>query len=439
MKGLHKLVVLAFALCAVAVSASAETKEKDTSNRDENGKIVRGPYATNNKFFDNSFVGFGWGMNMFSNKKNHVTARVTPTAVDVYLGKWFIPELGLRLAYTGVTGSENSTGTAEVETEGEKLLEKFGFAYLHGDVLWNISNTIGGYREDRFWSFVPYIHGGFLFLYNVTDDANKYTDFRRDTNSKDTEWCGGFGLLNLMHVHPRLNVTLDVRNMLFSGRFHNWDVGGICNGLTATIGLQVLLGKTRFDRTTDDSANKAALAEAAAALAAAKAALAQSEDENKALADANKGLTDSNDSLNDANKALADKLAKIKPIVDTVTVYLGSPEKESKWPLGIAPMRLYFKCGSSTLSATEKDHLRYYVETVLDKDPDRVFYFTGSTDKSTGSEEYNKKLGKERVENTIKLLQDEFGISKDRLQYRGNNISDANKDVTLDRSVLIEH
>ncbi|MCQ2143406.1 MAG: hypothetical protein MJY56_04995, partial [Bacteroidales bacterium] len=358
-----------------------------------------------------------------SNKQNDVTARVKPTALDVYFGKWFCPELGLRLAYTGLTGSENSTGT--VEGADDKLLENFGFAYVHGDVMWNFINTIWGYRRDRVWNINPYVHCGWLRLYDVTDDANEYGYFSRRTNTSDNEFAAGFGLLNTFRMAERWHFTFDVRNMMFSARFHNWDHGGISNALTATIGVQYWIGRTDWSRGGDGDAS-----EALAALAAAEAALAAAEAANKDLQDKNDDLQDKNDDLEDENEALRNRKPEV--IENTDTVYVG-------YALGIAPIRLFFDKNISDLSVTEKMHLKYYVETVISIDPDRKFNFTGFADKGTGNEKINTRLANDRVNKTIDFLVNEYGISRDRLIFRDAVISDENSDPRLDRSVLIEH
>lgn len=406
-------ILAALAVCTNAFAAKDET-EKDTSNRDENGKIVRGPYVTN-KVFDNTFVGAAWGMTMFSNKKNEVTARVKPTALDIYFGKWFCPEFGARIVYSGLTGSENSTGTVHTEDPEGKLIEKFGFAYIHGDIMWNFINTVWGYREGRIWNISPYMHFGYLRLYDVQDDANEYSSWTRRTNTADNELCGGFGLFNTFRVAKKWNITFDVRNMMFSARFHNWDGGGVQNALVATLGIQYNIGRTGWDR-ADKGDNGAA--EALAALAAAEAALAAAQAANK--------------DLEDENDALRNKKPEVVEVEKTDTIYVG-------YALGIAPIRLFFDKNSSELSVTEKMHLKYYVETVIEIDPERKFNFTGFADASTGNAKINERLSKERVNNTIDFLVKEYGIERDRLIFRDAIVSDENADARLDRSVLIEH
>ena len=46
----------AAALAAVALTASPAVNAQENGNRDENGKVVRGPYETN-RFGDNWFIG----------------------------------------------------------------------------------------------------------------------------------------------------------------------------------------------------------------------------------------------------------------------------------------------------------------------------------------------------------------------------------------------
>ena len=55
-----KLFIGAAALAAVALTASPVAFAQEDGNRDENGKIVRGPYETN-RFVDNWFVSAGGG------------------------------------------------------------------------------------------------------------------------------------------------------------------------------------------------------------------------------------------------------------------------------------------------------------------------------------------------------------------------------------------
>lgn len=420
------LCVLGMGLALSSAAFAANKEEKDHSNKDENGKFVYGPYHTN-QFKDNWFIGLSAGFNTFMQKDAGYKAGWTE-CIEADFGKWFTPTLGLRIGYQGFRGIENYTGAEGSKSENK---ESFGFAYIHGDVLWNISHTIGGYRTDRLWNFVPYAHFGYLRLYSVDAPDSKHVEHRKRTNNPDNEFAFGAGLLNLIRVHERVNLTLDGRVSTFNGRFHDWAEGNQLCHVSATFGLQVLLGKTTWERCEGGEDNSAAIAEALAALAAAK-------ELNDALGNDQKNLLADKDSLSSDGKNLRDEIERLRNLAPTIienidTVYIDRT-------LGIAPCKLYFAKNISDLSVTEKMHLRFYIQNVIEKDPDRVFYFTGSADSSTGNDKINSRLSKERVDKTIDYIVKEYGISRDRLQYRDAKILDENKDeLSLDRAVLIEH
>ena len=59
---LGKLFMAAFALVAVSMTFAPSAVAQEDGNRDEAGKVVRGPYLTNG-LWDNWFVNVGGGVN----------------------------------------------------------------------------------------------------------------------------------------------------------------------------------------------------------------------------------------------------------------------------------------------------------------------------------------------------------------------------------------
>ena len=104
------------------------------------------------------------------------------------VGKWFTPSVGARLGYNGLTGAEwsNTASVLGTSLDASKNMYKqqFGFAYVHADVLWNISHAFSGYKETRFWNFIPYFHSGYHLTYG-----------KKDVDYRDQELAAGFGLL----------------------------------------------------------------------------------------------------------------------------------------------------------------------------------------------------------------------------------------------------
>ena len=97
MKLMRSLLTVIVALAAVNVYAQTEVFEIESSNRDAAGRIVRGPYQTN-RFFDNIFIGVAGGVNIYHGENDSYGSfgkRLAP-ALDISVGKWITPSVGLR-------------------------------------------------------------------------------------------------------------------------------------------------------------------------------------------------------------------------------------------------------------------------------------------------------------------------------------------------------
>ena len=340
----------------------------------------------------------------------------------------------MRIGYQGLTGRMNGAEFAGVD---DKLVEKFQFWYLHGDVMWNISNTIGGYKESRFWNFVPYAHFGAMRIF---DHENPAYDEGQRVNAHDNELAFGVGLYNTLRFSKWVYVTIDVRETMFSPRFHGYtgvsDLGGVCSNLSVTAGIGVYLGKVGWERGSKDNGSAAA---AAAAVAAAEAALLAAKEANNALAVENGEIAANNKALNDDINRLKDQLDSLEKAAQNLDKVYINDTTYVTLKLGTAPCTLYFAKGSYTLNATELQHLDFYVKNIINQDPDHAFYLTGTADSATGTEAVNAKLSKRRVETVRKLIMDKYGISSDRLIIKDAKVSNKFSDPRLDRSVIIEH
>ena len=396
--------VLAFA--AVSMIAVPSAFAQEDGNRDENGKVVRGPYLTN-QFGDNWFVGVAGGINLFVDG-GYKTA--VGGALDVNAGKWITPAIGLRAGYSGLTGaewSEDSSVLGLTLNENKNMYkQKFGFAYLHADVLWNISHAIGGYKETRLWNIIPYGHTGFLMTYDRGDDAE---------NFMDKEFAMGLGLLNNIRLCKRVDLTLDIRGLLTSGRHHATS-GGVAGAVQMTVGASVNLGKTNWTRAANwhNPSDVDALAAAAASAAALTAA-------NAALADEKADLEKKNAELAQANEELQKALQEAK---------------ENSGLQNVDPAAFYFEIGQTTLSDKELAHLDFYLSNVLPYVKDKsVTVITGSADKKTGTSRRNQYLCEKRAEYLKKLLNEKYGIDAADFKVNTNIVTDG--DAALGRAVII--
>ncbi len=385
----------AIALAAVALAASPAVNAQENGNRDENGKIVRGPYETN-RFGDNWFIGVGGGVNMFWTK-GYTIKNVGPS-IDASVGKWFTPSVGMRVGYSGFT------------TKLNKAPQEFGYMYVHGDFLWNVSNAFSGYKETRFWNFVPYLHAGWYRAYDAGKDG-----------FPNNELGVGAGLLHNLRLSDRLDLIIDMKGILVNGRVMGGD--GIAVQPSVTMGFAVDLGFPNFVRTsTVVGALEMANADQVAALQAAAAALelANAELEGDVIA-----LQKKNKDLNNQVTDLKKNQKKGVNMHDVLK--------------GMSPTYVYFNIGKATLGVDEMTHLDYIAKNLLakaDKECKIYITVTGSADSNTGTAKRNAKLSEERGKYIANLLTTKYGISKNRLEVKSEVVKAA-ADPELARAVKI--
>ncbi len=392
-------IVCAAAMMCITVAASAQDKKAERNY---------GPYQTNGAA-SNWFVSLGGGVDWVADGilSGANFGKCTPT-LDLSFGKWVTPTVGGRLGYQGFKNAAND--------------EKFGNNYIHGDVLWNISNQFGGYKVDRIYNCIPYAHTG-LYIGGA--------------NGK--EFALGLGLLNNFRINDRLAIFADLRASALRGE-QVYGAGGACI-LDVSAGLTVNLGKKLTFSNSEGAGDNGALAEALAALAdakdAAKAAQKEADAAKKEAADAKDDAAAAQkeaDSANETAKALQDELEALKnkpqDIIEKVTNHIIA-----------GPLTVYFELGKSTLSAMEKQHLTYYFDNLLKGEDakDLKFVLTGSADKSTGTAEVNERLCIERVAYVFDVLVNTYGVDQNNITIKDNVYSDDQDHPEFSRAVIIEH
>lgn len=400
----------AAALAAVALTASPAVNAQENGNRDENGKVVRGPYETN-RFGDNWFIGAGGGVNVFLHDGYKVN--IGPS-IDAGFGKWFTPAVGMRVGYSGFAtrfwADNPSVLGNTLDQEENQYLQKMGYMYVHGDFLWNMSNAIGGYKETRFWNLVPYLHAGFYRGYGM--DGADYAN---------NEIAVGAGLLHNLRLTERLDLVVDMKAIVVNGRVIGADDPSIQPSVT--MGLAVDLGYPGFVRTSSVmGAMELAAADQIAALQAAAVALEL----------ANATLEEDVIALENRNKQLDKMVVDLKKNQNTT-------DDMSDMLKDMSPVAVYFNIGKATLSVDEMQHLEYIAKNILAKaDKQSKVYLTvvGSADSNTGTAKRNKDLSEARSKYVSDLLTSKFGIAKDRLVVK-SEVVNAKSDPELERAVTI--
>ena len=375
----------AAALAALFLAAPGKVNAQENGNRDALGNIVRGPYETN-RFGDNWFINLGGGINMFMH--DDADSQIGPS-IDLNAGKWITPAIGMRAGYQGI------------KTDG------LGYMYFHGDVLWNASDAISGYKETRFWNLIPYLHGGYYRSYGLGSN-----------NFADNEFAAGAGLLHNLRLSDRLDIVIDMRATVVSAQAIG--SSGVALMPSVTAGLAVDLGWPNFVRTstvigaleTANAENTVILETAVAALELANTTL---EKENMNLKKANNDLKSTVNSMKNAEKPLPVSYEDMSPIT------------------------VYFEIGQAVLNNLELQHLNYYVSKILEKVDNNTnveITLMGTADSNTGTMKRNEFLSNARGKYIMNLLTSKYGISPDRVVVKSEVVK-ASADPDLLRSAII--
>jgi outer membrane protein OmpA-like peptidoglycan-associated protein len=377
---------------AVVTMTAPEAKAQEDNNRDEIGRIVRGPYLTN-RFGDNWFIGVGGGINLFL--LDQYTPAIGPS-IDANFGKWFTPSVGMRAGYQGIFTKFDD--------------KKFGYMYIHGDLLWNFSDAVSGYKQTRFWDFVPYLHAGYYRSYGT-----------QGSNFIDNEIAAGAGLLHNLRLSNRLDLFIDMKAIVVNGSAVGQSGPAVVPSVTA--GIAVNLGLPGFARaSTIIEGIELVNAERVDALETAMAAL---EVANIALANDTQMLSKKSQALQKENTSLKDTLATRPSYTDFFNA--------------MEPAVLFFEIGKTELGEKELKHLDFFAQSLLtqaDKLTKLNVTLMGSADSNTGTMARNKMISQARSRYVYDLLTQKYGISPDRLVMKSEVVKAAEK-PEMSRAVIL--
>lgn len=169
-----------------------------------------------NGLWDNWFFQSSGGFSLVLDTWQRFNGRPAP-AMELAIGKWFSPQWGSRLGLTYENFSKDDGN-------------EYDSAYIHGDLLWNFSNTVGGFRSDRVYSAIPYVHFGVMGSWNHFGKR-----FAKD-------YATGVGLLNDFRVDDKMSFIVDLRGRAMFGRMTGKD-GGKALGGEVLMGLSYNLGQ----------------------------------------------------------------------------------------------------------------------------------------------------------------------------------------------------
>ena len=392
-------ILAAFAVAVMSFSAYAQ----EDGNRDANGYVVRGPYLTNGGG-SNIFVGLGGGANTTLGVGLKPFAEFNPLnkwGAEAFVGKWFTPTIGIRAGYKGVMNSV--VYDTDLYTANFASGEQLRFGYAHGDLMWNLSDALSGYKETRLWDIIPYVGAGYLGINN---------------GATDNKFAASLGLYNQFRVNRTINVYFDLNVIGTENPVGLKGVEGpVVDGNTfvlkrplympsATVGVTFNISrKKNFDRFKSVGVYKA---------------------DYEKLYNDNADLNKRVGALEAENNSLKDKLIDCQsrqPQVKEVVV--------EKTRVLVGSNIITFPIGSCVLSATEQAKVEQFAKNL---DEDTLVQVVGSADSKTGTQNRNFALAKNRA-NVVKNALVKAGVAEDRISV--DSTLDATDNVRTSRSAVV--
>lgn len=386
------------ALTLAAASPALAQSEQTTQNGDITEKVeyTDDKYKVEtNHFWDNWFITVGAGPQiMFGDhdKQIGLGKRISPS-LDIAVGKWFTPGVGMRLMYNGLSlrgatrwGEAHSTGE-QVPDWGEGMYySKFKYYNVRADVMFNLSNLFCGYKEKRIWNSSFYAGVGYMRTWEAPTAGNITLSA---------------GWLNSFRLCDALDANIDLRASMVDDAIDGEIGGSKFDGLLgATVGLTYKFKRRGWDRSkTVTRYDNAAI--------------------NDMRAQLNK-LTEENERL---QKAIAEGNQKAAEV---------AVKKVASGSL------IVFAMGQSELSNEARVNLGMLAEVIKSSDSNTVYTITGYSDAGTGSKKRNEQLSKERAQAVFDCLTKEFGVSASqlRMDYKGGVDNMFYDDPRLSRAVI---
>lgn len=360
-----------------------------------------------NRFGSNWFVGAGVGVQtLFSDhaKMMGVVDRFTPS-FDAYVGKWFTPGIGVRFGLSGlnlkgVSGKPGYEGFI-VEPRVPVYREKAGydlyrtsidFLHIYADVMFNTSQMVGGYKPNRFYSFIPYLGVGWA------QSLNKAST----TGNPSQEPTVSIGMIHRLRLSEALDLNFDVRGAYVGDRFDQQIGGRWGEGLlSANIGVSYNFNKRGWDRSKVVTTR------------------------------VNEGLL----------QGLRERVGQLQAMNDDLRRQLEQSLTRVVTPQNVCemPLLVTFQRNRWALRNADRVNLGFLAEHIK-ANPGMTYTVVGYADEGTGSVKRNTFLARKRAEVIQKCLVEEFGVSENQLRVdsKGGVANMYYNDPRCSRAVLLQ-
>ena len=328
-----------------------------------------------NSFWSNWFITVGGNYNAFYGDQQHGLGLNNSPLKDfrrdwgfgVGIGKSFTPGFALRTKFSGLWGK---SVTSEICHENKDMKHYFT---INEQMMFNMSNLLFGYNENRVWNLIPYIGAG--ILRNCTSNV-----YALDVTG---------GIMSTWKVADKVDIFLDATVLMAEGKADGHTVAhtqSLCLKnydmiYSLEAGLKFNLGKSTWAKVPDVDA-----------------LMAMNKEQLDAL----------NASLRDAqaeNARLKNLLANQKPVAETKEVV--------KKELATTAQSVFFNINKSKI-ASRKDLVNVQEVAKYAKANGNKIVVTGYADSKTGKAAYNQALSQKRAEAVANELV-KMGVSRDNI------------------------
>lgn len=365
-----------------------------------NGVPMKKHSVATNSFWANWFITVGGNYNAFYGDQQHGLGLNNSPLKDfrrdwgfgVGIGKSFTPGFALRTKFSGIWGKAVvSENCAENKAAGMK-----NYFTINEQAMFNLSNLIFGYNENRVWNLIPYIGAGFL----------------RNCSSNNYALDATAGIMSTWKIAKKVDLFLDATAIMAEAKAdgvtgnghhgkHSYKGYDMIYSLEA--GLKFNLGKSNWSKVPDVDA-----------------LMAMNKEQLDAL----------NASLRDAqaeNARLKNLLANQKPAETKEVV---------KKELATTSQSVFFNIGKSKI-ASRKDLVNVKEVAKYAKENGNKIVVTGYADSRTGSKAFNQSLSQKRAETVANELV-KMGVSRDNIVVKAAGGVNDLSPISYNRRATVE-
>lgn len=331
-------------------------------------------YYTPGSWKNNWFIQLGAGIRspfMENYRNSGDNSRHLTAIYNLGVGRWISPYLGFRFSayYGSMHWNQGVTASARV-------------ANLNVDFMWDMFNSIGGYKADRVFSIVPFIGLGGSFVYHYRPELGNIQD-RDGGGVKSNQWLlpVSAGLQLRFRLSNYVDFYAEGRATFYGDNFNNDAYGRPVDiDLSAIGGFTFYFTGSKFQRYNP--------------------------------CDYVEYLNNANAQINDLRGALATTSAALA----AAEAQLPCPEVQETVAVSSTTIlpTVRFKLNSAYVSSEEMVNV-YNVAEYMKANPQATIVVRGYADKDTGTSEYNMKLSERRAQAVADILVGDYGIDSKRL------------------------